>query len=1102
MIDKKSNWWWIFLAAVGVLFVSSCESKPEKRFTELSTRKSNINFFNTIEETEEFNILDYLYFYNGGGIASGDINNDGLPDLYFTANQGVDKLFLNQGDMEFEDITERSEVGGETGIHKWTTAATMVDINSDGWLDIYVCEVNGYMQLVGKNRLYINNQDLTFTESAAEYGLDVATYSQQPAFFDADQDGDLDLFLLNHALHTPDSYQKSEIRKTKDSLSGDLFFINDKGYFRNVTETSGIHSGPMGYGLSVNIADINNDTYADIYVGNDFHENDYLYYNNGDGTFKEAITASTQHNSTFTMGADIADYDNDGWLDIFTLDMKPEDETILKRSAGVDTYNVYNYKLQFGYHYQYSRNMLQRNRGNILDTTKVVFSEIGQLKNVATTDWSWNAAFADLDNNGFKDLFVTNGIPRRPNDLDFTNYTANEIVMDSLSDMEGLAKMPEGAARNYCFANIGERFENTSETWGLNRRGFSNGALTIDLDNDGDLDIVVNNLNAPALVYENNTAAFGKTYYLTVELEGRIENRNGIGARAYVFSDEKLQLQENTLTSGWLSSRNSNKLHFGLGGSEKVDSVRVVWPDGNIQVVKNPIKNTVVTFSKSLTDNGSSYKIKNHIPIFKDMTGKSGIDFKHQENDFADFNREKMIPHLLSTVGPRIAIADINGDGLEDFYIGGAKGQSGELYLQQKDQQKLFKKNSPAVFRDHWVYEDTDSEFFDADQDGDQDLYVVSGGGELFKGDALQDRLYLNDGKGNFSYSVNNQIPNTEFNGSCAVAFDANADGLIDLFVGSRSYPTKYGLPAASKFFLNRGNGTFVDASISLLENLGSIGMVTDAVWNEKEKELIIVGEWMPVTIYSFKEGNIERLKLENTSGWWNTVNLANLDNDGGQEILLGNLGLNTNMQASVEEPIDLYVYDFDQNLSTDPIISYYKNGNRWPYANLDLLAEQIVNVKRTYRTYESYAKSSFSEVFPEEQLKKGYSSQIQTLASAYLTKKDGSYQLKKLPEEAQYSTVAGFASNDFDENGQADILVVGNFYGHHPNTGRSDASYGNFLTFSNDSLLVDVPFAKSGFVLDGEARDVKTLKGAEGKKWVLVSFNNGGIKLFETQLK
>ena len=1100
MMNSVYNFWQIFLVVVVIVIIVSCESKPEKRFTELSSHKTNIDFANTPQETEDFNILDYLYFYNGGGIASGDINNDGLPDLYFTSNQGVDKLFLNQGDLEFKDITESAQLGGEAGNHKWTTAATMVDVNADGWLDIYVCEVNGFMQFTGKNRLYINNKDLTFSEKAAKYGLDIATYSQQPAFFDADQDGDLDMFLLNHAVHTPDSYQKSEIRNTKDSLSGDLFFINDNGYFRDATEASGIYSGPMGYGLSVNIADLNNDTYPDIYVGNDFHENDYLYYNKGDGTFEEAITVSTKHNSTFTMGVDIADYDNDGWLDIFTLDMKPEDEIILKRSAGVDSYDVYNYKLNFGYHYQYSRNMLQRNRGPILDTTKMAFSEIGQLKGLATTDWSWSASFADLDNNGFKDLFVTNGIPRRPNDLDFTNYTANEIEMDSLSVIEWLAKMPEGSATNYIFRNVDGSFENTSEAWGLNKNGFSNGALILDLDNDGDLDIVINNLNERASVYRNNTTEFGEANYLNIQLLGSKGNKNGIGARALVFVNGKLQLQENKLTSGWLSSRNSGILHFGLGDSEKIDSVQVVWPDGKTQTVKNLVKNTIVTVDYSLANNGRSDLIKNDIPIFEDVTAISGIDFQHRENAFADFNREKMMPRLLSTEGPKIAVADVNGDGLDDFYIGGAKGQFGEIYLQQKDQKTLFKKNSPTIFKEHWVYEDTDAVFFDADGDGDQDLYVVSGGSEFFKGEALQDRLYINDGYGNFSYSKKNQLPNTEFNGSCVVAFDANADGLLDLFIGNRSYPTKYGLPAASKFFLNRGEGKFADASISLLENRGSIGMVTDAVWVEKKKELIIVGEWMPVTIYSFKEGNIERKKLENTSGWWNTISLADFNNDGNSEILLGNLGLNTNMQASVKEPMDLYIYDFDGNLSTDPIISYYKNGKQWPYANLNLLAEQIVNVKRTYRTYEKYAKSSFSEVFPNKELNKSYHSQVQTLASSYLKTVNGEYVLKSLPESVQYSTINGFVSEDFDKDGNTDVLAVGNFYGNQPSMGRSDASYGDFLTVSNDSLLLDVPFVKSGFVLDGEARDIKIIKGLKGKKWVLVSLNNAGIQLLESK--
>ncbi len=1091
---------WQFAGIAIILYAFwSCNSEGEKRFLELSSAKTNIDFVNAITETEDFNILDYLYFYNGGGVASGDINNDGLPDLFFTSNQGIDKLYLNKGKMIFEDITQSAGVGGETGTHTWTTAATMVDINNDGFLDIYVCEVSGYLQLRGKNKLYISNGDLTFSENAKLYGLDIASFSQQPAFFDADLDGDLDLYLLNHSVHTPDSYKRSDTRTVKDSLAGDLFFINDNGLFKDRTVEAGIYSGSMGYGLSVNIADLNNDGYPDIYVGNDFHENDYLYYNNGNGTFREGILDATKHNSTFTMGADVADYDNDGWLDIFTLDMKPEDETERKSAAGVDSYDIYNYKLGFGYHHQYSRNMLQKNQGHILDTFKVAFSEIGQLKGVASTDWSWNATFADLDNNGYKDLFITNGILRRPNNLDFTNYTANEIEMDSLSVMEGLAKMPSGESTNYVFANEGGSFADSSAEWGLDKMGLSNGALILDLDLDGDQDIVINNLNEKASVFENQTAARQGNRSVEIRLVGPFNNKNGLGARVEVYAADGFQVQENKLTSGWLSSKNTNVLHFGLGSTNKIDSLRIQWPGGKAQTLLNPKMDGMVEvhYDESL----AILKRKNPSePIFKNISQQSGINFVHRENAFSDFNREKLIPRMLSTQGPRLAVVDVNGDGLDDFYICGAKGQPGAIYLQQGEGDFIFRENSPTVFEEHWVYEDAAAVFFDADGDGDPDLYVVSGGGELFRGEALQDRLYHNDGKGNFSYDGEKQLPNTEFNGSCAVAFDANRDGLTDLFVGNRSYPTKYGLPAASKFFLNRGEGRFTDASVSLLEDRGSIGMVTDAVWDAPQEQLIIVGEWMPVTIYNFKNGDIDRRKIQNTSGWWNSIDLIDIDGDGISEALLGNAGLNTDLLATVDEPLDLYVRDFDGNLSTDPIISYYKNGKRWPYPNLDHLASQIVNVKRVYRTYESYANSSFSEVFPDKELAKGYHAQVQTLASSYLRLEDEEYELKALPEELQYSAIFGFAKASFSLDKDKKVLAVGNFYGNNTAMGRSDASYGHTISFSKDSIFKEIPYSKSGFKIDGETRDIKLIKGPEGKEYILVSLNNGGVKVFARQ--
>ncbi len=669
--------------------------------------------------------------------------------------------------------------------------------------------------------------------------------------------------------------------------------------------------------------------------------------------------------------------------------------------------------------------------------------------------------------------------------------------MDSLSPMEGLQKMPEGSAVNYAFANETGKFTNRAAEWGLGKKGFSNGALVLDLDNDGDLDIVTNNLNERATVYENNTSKKDSARYLLVQLNGNPKNKWGIGTRIAVFVNGKRQMQENKPTSGWLSSKHSNTVHFGLGTAQNLDSLKVLWPDGRQQTLANIETNDKLQLSWKDASPVTSRPEREKTTILTDIGKSSGIDFVHQEDVFTNFHIEKLIPRTLSTEGPKMAVGDVNNDGLDDFYIGGAKGQAGALYIQNSGGSTVFSKKKIPIFDKHWVHEDTAATFFDADADGDLDLYVVSGGGQVFKGEVLKDRLYTNNGNGHFSYVENYQIPNTEFNGSCAVPFDMNEDGLMDLFVGNRAYPTKYGLPAASKFFLNRGNGKFVDASISLLEHRGSIGMVTDAVWNEDQKELLIVGEWMPITIYGFYGGTIERKQLENTAGWWNTVDLADLNGDGQEEVLLGNLGLNSNLQASIEQPIDIYIHDFDGNLSTDPIISYYKNEKRWPYAGLDLLADQIVNVKRSYRTYEKFANSSFSEIFPEEQLKKGHHAQVQTLASSYLIKEEGRYKLHSLPEVVQFSAINGFVSDDFNDDGQIDVLVVGNFFGNHPAMGRSDAAYGTYLSPDQDGNFRELSHAVSGFVVDGESRDIKVLRGPNGTKFVIVSRNNEGVKVF-----
>jgi hypothetical protein len=1080
------------------VILPSCKNNidEEKLFRSLSPEETNIFFSNHIVETEDFNILEYLYMYNGGGVAIGDINNDGLPDIYFTANQDVNRLYLNKGNFQFEDITENAGVGGAVGNTNWTTGTTMVDINNDGWLDIYVCQVYGYKGLTGVNKLYINNQNGTFTESAKEYGLEGHSYSQQAAFFDYDQDGDLDMFLLNHAVHTPGSYKRGELRTQRDSLAGDRLYRNDNGLFVDVSEEAGIYGGAMGYGLAVGIADINNDGFPDIYVSNDFHENDYLYYNQGDGTFREDIAGSMGHTSTFSMGSDIGDINNNGWHDVITLDMKPDEEVIYKSLVANDSYDIYQMKIGFGYQYQYPRNMLQLNRGNLFGET-VSFSETGEYYGIASTDWSWGALLADFDLDGYKDLFITNGIPRRPNDLDFIKFTSNE-KQKGFTSLEFISHIPEGKVPNVVYKNNGNNFDDKSKEWGLDLIGFSNGVAYADLDNDGDLDLIINNLNGMASVYQNTISEKKDHNFLKVKFMGPLKNPNGIGAKITLEDQGTIQMQELHPTKGWLSSMDHN-LIFGLGENNKVAKLNVRWSDGKVQHIENVRANQTITLDYK---DAELPGLKSLIPeekFFYDISEISGIDFKHEENPYNDFEYEKLMPRMISREGPKIAVGDVNNDGLDDFYIGGAKNQEGHLYLQLKGKEKLFQRIKSRDFYMDRANEDVGVVFLDVDNDGDLDLYVVSGGGEPFQDFTMADRLYINDGKGNFTKS--NTHPQLGFNGSCVVTGDFNGDGFPDLFVGARSIPGSYGRYSRSSILLGDGKGHLFDVTARIFGTHINLGMVTGATWLPESRELAVVGEWMPLTILDFKNIPLVEKKIENTEGWWNTIHAADLDNDGDLDLLLGNFGLNSNLKTSIKHPVSLYIKDFDNNQSIDPILSYYKQGIEYPFYGLDELSKQLIAVKKVYTTYKSYAQSNFSEVFPIEELIGAGRLQAFTFAStSFENKNDGIFEEKALPVDLQMAPLYSFATGDFNNNGSVDVLAGGNFYPNQINIGRLDASYGHFLSGNGDLSFKKIESINSGFSLQGEVRDIKILNGPEGEKIILISRNNENIQIFGTK--
>ena len=1061
--------------------------------------ESGLDFENTITETEDFSVLKYNNMYMGGGVAVGDIDNDGLADVFLTSNQQSNKLYLNQGRLKFEDITEAAKIPGDTGMKSWATGVSMVDINHDGWLDIYVCMVNIHRGLQGTNKLYINNKDNTFTESAAAYGLDIGTYSHQAAFFDYDLDGDLDMYLLNQAVHTPNAYRPGDIRKIRDSLSGDRLYKNDNGQFIDVSEAAGIYGGANGYGLALNVSDFNNDGYPDIYVSNDFHENDYLYYNQKNGTFKENITESMGHTSTFSMGNDVADINNDGWQDLITLDMKPKDERILKTMLGVESYNIYRFKINHSYHFQYPRNMLQINRGTLFDTQSAQFSELGENYGISATDWSWGALFADFDLDGNKDLYITNGIPHRPNDLDYINYVSNE--QEKRKDLDFQTKIdaiPEGQLNNYAFQNTGKGFTDVSEVWGLDLYGSSNGAAYADLDNDGDLDLVVNNLNAPATLYRN-TSEEGDTdkNYLKVRCKGADLNPFGIGCRVSLSSGGVRQMMELYPTKGWVSSTEPTLL-FGVDASKSIDTLTVVWPDGKTQMLKDIQANQTLTL-----DHGAAEKRKtdNIIPsekMFRNITENSGIDFIHKENGYIDFEFEKLMPRMISSEGPKVAVADVNNDGLDDFYIGGAKNQAGELYIQQRDTTAIFQKQkADAFFRDR-ASEDTGSVFLDVDSDGDLDLYVVSGGGEPFDDMTMFDRLYINDGSGSYTKSDNH--PMLDFNGSCAIAADFNEDGFTDIFVGARSIPGAYGTFMRSRILLGTGKGPLYDYTARIFGENINLGMVTDAAWLPASKELIVVGEWMPVTVLDFKNIPLIEKKMEFTNGWWNDIYASDIDGDGDQDLLLGNFGINSNLKASKERPVNLYLKDFDGNGAIDPILGFYSNDIEYPFYGLDEMAKQLVSLKKKYTTYKSFADSDLHEVFPDSTLKGAGRLQAFEFKSVYYENRgQGNFKPSSLPPDLQLSSLYGFAAEDFNKDGAREVLAGGNFSSNQINIGKNDASYGHLMEIdANDSVLSTIDPLQSGFAVSGEVRDIHILESGDAGKLILVSRNNEKPQLFK----
>lgn len=1093
---------------IPALLSISCH-RSDKIFDSLSPSKTNIHFANNLEKRKLFGILYYLYYYNGGGVSIGDINNDGLPDIYFTANSfGNNKLYLNKGNFEFEDITEKAGVAGSAD---WCTGVTMADVNGDGFLDIYVSAVSQAYNLQGHNQLFINNGltpspsgegrgEVTFTESAAKYGLDFSGFTTQTVFFDYDHDGDLDCYILNQSHKANENIVDTSNRRKYDPFTGDRLYRNDlngpQKKFTDVSAQAGIYQSSLGYGLGVAVSDINNDGWDDIYVGNDFHENDYYYVNNGNGTFTESGAKYFNHYSRFSMGNDVADYNNDGQLDVFTADMLPQDEKVLKSYGSDENPDIYKYKLlQNGFQYQYSKNSLQRNNGNGSS-----FSEISLLSGVSATDWSWCPLFADFDNDGNKDLFVSSGIVKRPVDLDYIRFVSNLAVHKTLNtsdklDDVALDKMPDGSSHPYLYKGDGNvHFSDVSDSWGTgDMKGYYNGSAYADLDNDGNLDLVINSINAPAIVLKNTSP---KKNYISIAFHGDGLNTTGIGSKAYVFQKQKMQYQELMLTRGFESSSDT-RLHFGLDTSNVIDSLLIVWPGQKYQVIKNPAVNKQIIVSEKEASGTFDYNafFKPAEPFLTELNNIN-IAWSHKEDNFIDFNTQYLIPHAESTRGPKIAVGDVNGDGLDDFYACGAKGQPGALMIQQ--QSGAFVPSDPAVFNADANCEDVDATFFDADGDGKLDLYVVSGGNEATGNDSsLLDRLYLNDGKGNFSKLIDALPPIFE-NKSCVTVADIDNDGDKDIFVGNLANAKAYGVPQTSYLLLNDGKAHFTIAGQSII-SLSNIGMVTSAVFNDVNADglpdLVVAGEFMPVTVFINKKGKFEHTAIPASTGWWQSLYIDDVNGDGNKDILVGNWGWNNKFWSGKNGPVKLYVSDYDKNGQVDQLLSYTLKGEEYPFLAKDEVERVLPLLKKHYLLYSEYAGVPMKDVFY------GWVDTIKPIIAERLGSTvaygdgKGNFTISDLPAALQLSPIFSFLKIGSRPN--ANMYVSGgNFFDVIPYEGRYDAQPLALFTVDKQKNVSYLPQPNLSAIKE-QVRDLKWLHTAKFGDVLVVAANNSKLMFY-----
>ncbi|MDT0643248.1 VCBS repeat-containing protein [Zunongwangia sp. F363] len=1084
------------------------EVKKDVLFTRMSPDSTGIDFTNTVKNEKEFNIFRYRNFYNGAGVGIGDLNNDGLPDVYLTSNMGENKLYLNEGDFKFKDITASSGTGGKKA---WSTGVSLVDINNDGYLDIYVCNAGNIEGSDRKNELFINNGNLTFTESAAAYNLDENGFTTHAAFFDYDQDGDLDVYILNNSFIPVSSLgynNKRNLRSEDWDLpevfkgGGDKLLQNNNGKFQDVSEKTGIYGSLIGFGLGVTVGDVNNDLLPDIYVSNDFYERDYLYINQGDGSFSEEIKNWVSHLSLSSMGADMADINNDGYPEIFVTDMLPEDDKRLKNTSDFERYDIYKLKEEKDFFHQYMQNSLQLNNQNNS------FSEIAFFSGVAQTDWSWGALIFDMDNDGFKDIYVSNGIYKDLTNQDFMDFFANDILQEMVltgkkKEFDSIInKMPSTPIPNYAFKNNADlSFSNATENWGFSEPSFSNGSAYGDLDNDGDADLIVNNVNQELFVYRNNSDKKLEHSYLKLKLKGSEKNRFAIGSKVKVYARDLLVSQELIPTRGFQSSIDY-EFTIGLGKTKKVDSIRVFWPDKKTQLLKDIEVNKRLVLEYQDASGEFNPEKSNRKMLLSEV--KTNIT-PHKEDNYVDYDYEGLVSKMLSREGPAIAVADINADGNDDLYIGGAKNQPGKIYLQGNNGN--FREAANSIFEEHSAFEDTAAVFADINGDGKPDLVVASGGNNVYADKKLyQTRIYINGGNGHFSASPS-EIENIGHNSAVIAATDYDLDGDIDLFIGGRSVPGIYGINAKSQLLENDGKGNFKDVTEALAYELREIGMVTDAEWadidDDQKPDLIISGDWMAPKIFKNTGDGLRPFKsnLEKYTGAWNIVKVADLNNDSIPDLILGNRGTNSFYNVENEGPVKIYINDFDNNGTIEQICTRPINGKDVPIHLRRELSGQIASLKKQNLKFSEYATKSIDELFPKEVISNSIVKNISTFQSMIaINKGDGNFELKAMPAKAQFSSIHAIEVADVNKDGIPDIFLAGNDYDLKPQFSRLDANYGLVLTGDDNGNYAVMDAYKTGFFTRGQVRNMEKFRNRNGQEMLILGINNSAPKIFKLE--